>query len=253
MRKSIWRAFVLVYRSAPRLFVLSISIDILTGVIGGAQLLVARFALGKMLLPHLAGLSAGLAGALGALALMVAFGSFLSLASADLREPLFERVHRHSMDRVIDAACAVDLATFDDPTFHDRLRRAQYAAGSSPYMIVMALTNLLGAAAGAVAILIVLATVSPILTLFAMLLPIPLWFSASRRGKTRYLVASAMASPERMRRYLETTLVSTGAAQEIRAFDLTRFLRSRYDSLWSLRQEKTDAAVVKDPSQLIVN
>jgi ATP-binding cassette, subfamily B, bacterial len=38
---------------------------------------------------------------------------------------LSELVSRYAQDRILDVTCAVELAAFDQPEFHDRFARAQ--------------------------------------------------------------------------------------------------------------------------------
>jgi len=42
-----------------------------------------------------------------------------------VRAQLSELTSRYAQDRILDVTCAVELAAFDQPEFHDRAARAQ--------------------------------------------------------------------------------------------------------------------------------
>jgi len=62
----------------------------------------------------------------------------LGLAGVVLREKermLSELTSRYAQDRILDVTCAVDLAAFDQPEFHDRVARAQAGVFRAPQMV----------------------------------------------------------------------------------------------------------------------
>jgi ATP-binding cassette, subfamily B, bacterial len=72
--------------------------------------------------------SAGLAGVWPSFALLAAITAVLGMAGVVLREQqrmLSELTSRYAQDRILDVTCAVELAAFDEPEFHDRVARAQ--------------------------------------------------------------------------------------------------------------------------------
>src|SRR4051812_20155931 len=116
-------AIGLVYASGRRLLLLVLVATVATSLAVAGQLL-----LGRKILDLLAGESHVEAGelapylvALGVLLLVSALGQAVA---AELRLPLSEKVYRHAMDEILDVAVEVDLETYEDTLFHDRLQRA---------------------------------------------------------------------------------------------------------------------------------
>src|SRR5262249_17298398 len=93
----------------------------LSGGGGGAEGGVGRAGLEAILATQHTG--AGLAGVWPSFALLAAITAVLGLAGVVLREQqrmLSELVSRYAQDRILDVTCAVELAAFDRPEFHDR-------------------------------------------------------------------------------------------------------------------------------------
>ena len=62
----------------------------------------------------------------------------LGLAGIVLRETqrmMTELTQRYAQDRILDVTCAVDLAAFDDPDFHDKAARAQAGVMRAPQLV----------------------------------------------------------------------------------------------------------------------
>jgi ABC-type multidrug transport system fused ATPase/permease subunit len=149
---------------------------------------------------------------------------------------LGELTMRHGHDRVLDVACAAKLADFDQPDFHDRLARARAATLRLP-MIVSSLAGVTSACAGAAASVAVLLVIQPVLAAVALLVLVPGWLAASRRGRLFYDLAFGLTASERQRTYLAELLAARDPAKEIRAYALAGFLRARHDRLYDRRIE----------------
>ena len=64
---------------------------------------------------------------------------------------------------------------------------------------------------------------------------VPLWIVASRNSRDLYRFVHGMTPNERQRNYLRRVLIGRDPAKEVRAFQLGRFLRGRYDRLYDER------------------
>jgi hypothetical protein len=76
---------------------------------------------------------------------------------------LSELASRYAQDRILDVTCAVELAAFDQPEFHDRVARAQAGVMRAPQMVfgLQGLGRSLAGAIGAGAALLVVEPVMP--------------------------------------------------------------------------------------------
>jgi ATP-binding cassette subfamily B protein len=147
---------------------------------------------------------------------------------------LTELTGRHAQARIHDVACAVELAAFDDPAFHDRIARAQ--AGAFRAMnIVHGLIGMVQAAAGAIGSLVALAVIEPLLLPLALLAMVPGALLSGRRADAYYRFAFAMTPRDRERGYLAQLLTQRDPAKEVRAMGLAGFLRRRHDRLYDER------------------
>jgi ATP-binding cassette subfamily B protein len=150
------------------------------------------------------------------------------------QEVLGELMQRHVEEQVLEVATAVDLLAFETPAFHNRVQRMRLS-GPQSLNLVFGLSGLIRAAIGVVAVLVALITIEPLLVLMVSIVLIPAWLSASRRGEAFWRFFWRMTPRDRERQYLAQLLSEREAAKEIRAFNLARFLRVRYRTLYDER------------------
>ena len=67
-----------------------------------------------------------------ALAVVTAVLGLLGAVRREQEELLAELTTRYAQARILDVACAVELAAFDEPGFHDRVARAQASVQRAP-------------------------------------------------------------------------------------------------------------------------
>lgn len=118
---------------------------------GCAQLLIARDLLRSLLSSSRSHtLSAALPNVF-ALVIVLAISGLVNVLQTEMQRLLAELVAWRSMQRVISAATAADLANFEDPSFHDRLQRAIVNATIRPLAMTTGLltvgSSVLGTAA----------------------------------------------------------------------------------------------------------
>jgi ATP-binding cassette subfamily B protein len=147
---------------------------------------------------------------------------------------LSELTSRYAQDRILDVTCAVELAAFDEPEFHDRTARAQAGVMRAPQM-VYGLQGLGRSMAGAIGAAIALLAVAPLLVPVALLALIPGWLASGLRGRAFYHFGVVMTPSDRERGYLASLLTGRDPAKEVRAFGLAGFLRARHDRLYDAR------------------
>jgi ATP-binding cassette subfamily B protein len=175
--------------------------------------------------------------------------AFAAAVQRERQQVLGELVGRYVQDRVLDVTTSVDLATFDDPEFHNRVQRMQMAGNQSLGM-VFGLAGVLQAVIGVVAALAALITIAPVLVPLLLLVALPAWLAASRRGESFYQLFWKMTPADRLRAYLASLLEGRNSAKEVRAFGLTGYLRRRHDALYDERIAQLRTVANR---QLVVN
>ncbi len=135
---------------------------------------------------------------------------------------------------VFDAAGRVDLASFEDPSFYDRLQRAKQRS-LAPIPITMALTTLGTALTGTLAIGGVLLALTPGVVPLLLLGFVPMVLAARHNANELYAMNYGSTPDDRGMIYIDSVLTSREAAAEVRAYALPAFLRSRYDGFASRR------------------
>jgi len=147
---------------------------------------------------------------------------------------LGDLVTRYVQGRVLDVTAQVDLATFDDPEFHNRVERIESQQHQALQM-VYGVSGLAGAVFGAVGALVGVVAIAPILLPLLALVIAPAWLAASKRGAAFWDFFWKMTPHDRQRHYLAGVLRGRNAAKEVRAFGLAAYLRGRYDKLYAER------------------
>jgi ATP-binding cassette subfamily B protein len=224
-------AFALVWQAAPRELIVCIGLQLVTAVSLLVQLLLLRNLLHTLLATTAPTFSEMLPRiiALAALsALMAAAATVLTVRNRILGQ----LVALHATDAVIRTAVGVDLITYESPGFHNRLQRAQLAAGSRPAMMVQGLMGTAGSLLAIGGIVGALAVIKPELCLFVIIAYLPTWIASNRAGRVFYRHTVEQTERERRRQYLFELLTTKASAQEVRAFDAGDFLADRQRGIY---------------------
>jgi ATP-binding cassette, subfamily B, bacterial len=227
-------SFRLVWNAGRRELALTGGLQIAVAAGTAAQLFVGKAVFAAVLRSH----DAGFAHVLPSLGGFVALTICLDVARAVEAEQsrlLGELVARRALDGVIDVAASVELLAFENPEFHDRLRRAQAQGMFRAMQTVTGLLGLVGAAVAGIGIVAALAGLQPLLVPLVLVGYIPLWIASSRNSRDYYLFAFGMTPNDRRRAYLQHLLLDREPAKELRAFRLAPFLRALYDALYDER------------------
>lgn len=178
-------------------------------------------------------MSAVLPWALG-MAVVAAGQFFASTVQRERQQILGDLVARHIQGHVLDVTARVDLVTFDEPEFHNRVQRIE-ASNHQSLQMVYGISGLAQALFGVAAGLIGVVAVAPVLIPLLALVILPAWFAATKRGAAFWELFWKMTPRDRQRSYLAGLLRSRGAAKEVRAFGLPDYLRRCYDELYAER------------------
>jgi ATP-binding cassette, subfamily B, bacterial len=216
-------------------FVLSTALQAVSGFGVVGQLLVGRQALDALVTAARTG--GGVADVVPWAVALAVLAMAMSVASAVQRERqqiLGDVVSRFVQEQVLDVAAAVDLTAFETPAFHNRMQRVQANQGR-PLAMVQGLSTLIGSVLSVGAVLAGLALVQPLLIPLLLLVAVPAWLAASRRGESFYVLYWRLTPEDRERQYLARTLTERDAAKEVLGFGLAEPLRRRYTTLYDRR------------------
>jgi ATP-binding cassette subfamily B protein len=225
----------LVWAAGRREFLLTSTLQLVTGLGIAAQLFIAKALFDAILS---AGGTRDLAGVAPELAALLAITVVLDFARAVQQEQsrvLSELVTRRALDRVLDVSTRIDLLAFESPDFYDQLTRARAQGSMRSFQIVNGFLGLVGSAIASIGLVVALAALQPLLLPFVAIGYVPLWIVASRNTQDLYQWTRWMTPNERQRNYLQAILTRRDPAKEIRAFGTGGFLRRRYDRLYDER------------------
>ncbi|HJY24195.1 MAG TPA: ABC transporter ATP-binding protein, partial [Actinomycetes bacterium] len=169
-----------------------------------------------------------------AIAFVAALQLFVSAVQRERQEILGELMTRHVQSRLLEVTSAADLVAFDTPTFHNRVQRMQMS-GPQPLNLVFGLSGLIGAVVGIVSVLVALIAIEPVVIPLVLLVFLPAWLAASRRGDAFFRFFWHMTPRDRERNYVAGLLTDRDAAKEVRAFGLASHLMRRHDQLYDER------------------
>jgi ABC-type multidrug transport system fused ATPase/permease subunit len=233
--KLLFDSIKLVWSAGRNTFLLTSALQLLAAVGIVLQLFVGKAVLQTVLD---AGSTADFSDLAPVLVALVVVTVALDLARAIQTEQgrvLGELVGRKAIDRVLDVATRIDLLAFESPEFYDRLQRARAQGQFRALQTVNGLLGILGSSVAAVSIILALAALQPILLPFVVIGYLPLWIVASLNTRDLYHFTRGMTPNERQRNYLQNVLMGRHPAKEVRAFNLSQFLRRRYDGLYDER------------------
>jgi len=227
------RSLRLVREAAPQPFAASVALQV-----AAALLLAGQVWAVKILLDAILATADGdvrpmtLVGPVALLAVLTALNALTSSVQGSLSRYLGERVARSMWRRVLGAATAVPLRSFESSAFYDRLRRVQANALSRPYQVTRGILTTLGSAVSAVAVGATLVGIAPLLLPLLLLGGVPLVLTSRRESRLEFDFDVAQTPNQRLRSYLTYVLTDRDSAKEIRAFDLGRPLGSRMDDAY---------------------
>lgn len=220
-------------------FLVSAALQVVAGLAVLAQLLLGRELLQRLVEPTGNGetfqdtlpLLAAFAGVTAAIA-------FANLARLEMQRVLGELVGRHTTGQVLNAATAARLIDFENARFHDRLLRAMVNASARPVQMTTGLLTVMSAVITILGVAGALVIIQPLLLAAVMFAYVPVWLATARASKVSYEFSVAETERDRRRQYLSFLMIDREAAPEIRAFNLTDYLRGRYERLYDQRIEQ---------------
>jgi ATP-binding cassette, subfamily B, bacterial len=233
LARLIRQAWLLTWRAGRWPLLISSSMQLVSALLIGAQVLLAR----QLLEVAFAGHGSPAHTIHRMIPVLIAYGVAYSgtryafAVEAGQTELLTELVGNAARARILDTVGRLDLITFEDASFYDRLQRATNSAGFRCIEMVRGLIALVGSAARILGALVILYVLQPLLLPPVLLAAVPLWYAIRRSAGERYQFIVGMTPLERQRQYLHYLLTDRDSAKEVRSFGLSNFLRERFDNL----------------------
>ncbi|HUQ40759.1 MAG TPA: hypothetical protein VM030_11460, partial [Acidimicrobiales bacterium] len=229
--RSLRHGLELVWTAAPR--------ELLGAVVGcviEAMAAVAALVLGQSLLQQLVDPRPGetvgsYAGLLLGIAVSITITSGAATVIRARQDLVSELVERLAVERIVAVSTSVELASFDEPTFHDRLRRAQTDAVRRPVELTWGLLALASGSITSVGLFMVVARLVPAALPLAVAAWFPLWIATRRSSRRYHRLQVDLTAADRQRADVQRVLTTREAAPEVRVFGTGRWLSTRYAEL----------------------
>jgi len=241
------RAFLLVWRAAPRLTLAGYALTVFQALLPLAGLYLIKLIVDAV--------ASGIGGpdpgaALGRAATWIAVAAGVGILTA-LANALAVLVNEAQSAIVTDAmsdllhakSIEIDLEYYENPSFYDAFHRAQQEAPYRPMRIVSGLGQLAQNGLSLAAIAALLATLHPLVSVVLLIAASPGLFVRLRYSKRTFAWQRSRTESERRAWYYHTILTGAGHAKELRLFDLGAIFRERFQALRSvIRRERVRLA-----------
>ena len=224
-------ALRLVYHSGRRYLGVLAVVQIATAALAGVQVLAGKAALAAIGNSDPKAVHQAF-GPLVVLAIAGAATGALGLLAQQQERILGELVSRATWERVFDTTSAVGLDHYESAGFYDRVMRVHTGALFRPLELVTGLVGLAGGLAGLLVLSVTLLTFQPLLVPLLFVGGVPLWLASRRGSRVEFEFAVATTENTRRREYLADVLTGRDAAKEVRAYDLSAALRTRWRALY---------------------
>ncbi|HUQ91200.1 MAG TPA: ABC transporter ATP-binding protein [Bryobacteraceae bacterium] len=157
-------------------------------------------------------------------------GSLLGRAVGYLDSLLADRFSRCLSVRVMKHASRLDLASYEDPEFHDRLERAR-AQATDRVRMVRAIGETIQQAVCAVGLCAGLIWFSPWLLVVLVVCTTPAFIGESHYAFLGYSLSFQQTTLRRELDYLRVLGASKDSAKELKLFGLAEYLNGRFERL----------------------
>ena len=144
---------------------------------------------------------------------------------------LSDRYSRHVSILVLDHASKLDLATYEDPLYYDRLERARVQA-TDRLVMIQATGQLIQQFITTISLAIPILWFSPWLLLLLIAFVTPAFLGESHFAFLGYALSLRQTPRKRKMDYLRILGGSKEAAKELKLFGLRDFLAQRFRGLW---------------------
>ncbi len=164
-----------------------------------------------------------------------------------------ERVSNHIKMKIITKARDVDLASFDNPEFYEKLENANREAGMRPLHILTSTFNVVSSVISAVSFVVVLATLSPIAPILIICAAVPGAIVNYHFRNRNYKYIRRHSKERRAMAYYSGLMVNKDMAKEIKILGLGNTFIKKYEKVFAKYYEGLRSLIIKEGIvQLIV-
>jgi ATP-binding cassette, subfamily B, bacterial len=163
-------------------------------------------------------------------AILAAVSAILGRGAGYFDALLADRFTRHVSVRVMEHASQLDLASYEDPVFYDKLERARVQATDRIAMI-HAIGTLIQQAITAISLSLSIFWFSPWLLLLLILAVVPAFLGESHFAFLGYSLNIRQTPVRRQLDYLRVLGASKESAKELKLFGLSSFVTGEYANL----------------------
>ncbi len=221
----------LVWTAARRPFAALTTLQLFGAALTAAQVLATQWVLSGILALSSSGVRDVLLPVV-ALALLTAITAAAGSLQTSISRFVGEAVTRTMWQRVLDVSTGVELRKFEDPRFFDRLERVRASALTRPFQVTNGLVGCIGALASSLGLVATLYALNPLLLPLILISGIPVILTSRQESRLEFRFNLAQTPRLRLRTYLLILLTGRDEAKEVRAFGLSRNVRSRLNALY---------------------
>jgi ATP-binding cassette subfamily B protein len=230
----------MVWEAAPKVIVASVTLRVVTALLPLAVLKVTQVIIDDVYnltarhkaLPHyfwwLVALEFGLA---SLAAIMVRLINFCDVVLAD-------KYSRHISTRIMEHASRLDLTSFEDPSFYDRMERAR-VQGTDRIVLIQATGQLIQQLVTTVSLAAGILFFSPWILIALVACVVPAFLGETHFAFMGYSLNFRQTPAKREMEYLRVLGGSKESAKELKLFGLAPFLVGRYAKLSNELHEQT--------------
>src|SRR5258708_7002831 len=163
----------------------------------------------------------------GAEAMLAVFGSLIGRTTSYFDGLLADRFTRYVSVRVMQHASRLDLASYEDPAFYDKLERAR-VQGSDRIAMVQSIGTVVQQSIVAVSLAAGIVWFSPWLLVILVVAVVPAFLGESHFAFEGYSLNIRQTPLRRQLDYLRTLGASKESAKELKLYDLSGYLTGEY-------------------------
>jgi ATP-binding cassette, subfamily B, bacterial len=236
----------MVWATSPALTLATAGLRLVRALIPLAMLWVGKLILDELVAFTTAGTGdVSLIWTLVALELALAVLSDLSARVNTLTESLLaDRFTNRVSVRLIEHATTLDLASFEDPVFYDKLERARRQT-TGRLGLLAALLNLSQDAISLISLSAALIVFSPWLMVLLVLAVLPAFLGETHFSSLAYSVLYRRTPQRRELDYLRLLGASLQSAKEVKIFGLGPYLAQRYEEVSTRIYQENKAVALK--------
>jgi len=158
-------------------------------------------------------------------------GALLQALRSLIQQSLQELTGNKVLVTLMEHANRLDLSLFEDPTFYDKLQRAQREAAFRPLGMVQELFSLAGSLITFLSLIALMTRLSPIVAAVALVAPIPSFIASSRYGRQGYWMTWRQSPDRRRMGYLADLLTRDTYNKEIKLYGLGEHFIDRWKGI----------------------